>query len=477
MKEVVLSVGIDIGTSTTQVVFSNITVENLASDFSVPRIEIVDKQIIYRSDIYFTPLLSPTQIDMAGVRKIVAAEYAKAGVDRKKIQTGAVVITGETARKENANEVLLHLSEFAGDFVVATAGPDLESIIAGRGAGADLYSKQHGTTVANYDIGGGTSNFALFSNGNLLSTGCLDIGGRLIKVDPDTKRITYIAPKIQKLMQWKGIDLAEGSAADLAKLQRVVQAMADLLAMSLGLMEKDAFYPTILTREGHDVHLPQPIRHLCFSGGVADYIYHPTPENVFRYGDIGILLGQAIASSHAFAKIPRIPASETIRATVVGAGSHITEISGSTIDYDLAILPSKNLPILKLSPEEEVSGQSIAQAIARKLRWFEVDGVLQQAAIAMTGKRSPSFKEITEVAKGIVEGAAPIYQGGMPLVVVVEHDMAKVLGQSINSLLDYRYPVLCIDAIRVDQGDYIDIGKPIANGSVLPVVIKTLVFK
>ncbi len=477
MKEVVLSVGIDIGTSTTQVVFSNITVENLASDFSVPRIEIVDKQIIYRSDIYFTPLLSPTQIDMAGVRKIVAAEYAKAGVDKKKIQTGAVVITGETARKENANEVLLHLSEFAGDFVVATAGPDLESIIAGRGAGADLYSKQHSTTVANYDIGGGTSNFALFSNGNLLSTGCLDIGGRLIKVDQTTKRITYIAPKIQKLMQWKGIDLAEGSTADLAKLQRVVQAMADLLAMSLGLMEKDAFYPTILTREGHDLPLPQPIRHLCFSGGVADYIYHPTTEDIFRYGDIGILLGQAIASSPAFAKIPRIPANETIRATVVGAGSHITEISGSTIDYDLSILPSKNLPILKLSPEEEVSGQSIAQAISRKLRWFEVDGVLQQAAIAMTGKRSPSFKEITEVAQGIVEGAAPIYQGGMPLVVVVEHDMAKVLGQSINSLLDYRYPVLCIDAIRVDQGDYIDIGKPIANGSVLPVVIKTLVFK
>ena len=478
MKEVVVSVGIDIGTSTTQVVFSNITVENLASDFTVPRIEIVDKQIIYRSDIYFTPLLSPTQIDMMGVRDMVAAEYAKAGIDKKSIQTGAVVITGETARKENANEVLLHLSDFAGDFVVATAGPDLESIIAGRGAGADLYSKQHNTTVANYDIGGGTSNFVLFSSGNLLGTGCLDIGGRLIKVDPTTKRITYIAPKIQKLIQWKGIDLAEGNTADLAKLQRVVQAMADLLAMSLGLVEKDAFYPTILTREGHDIPLPQPIRHLCFSGGVADYIYHsPAGEDVFRYGDVGILLGQAIASSPAFSKIQRIPANETIRATVVGAGSHITEISGSTIDYDHSILPSKNLPILKLLPEEEVSRQSIAQAISRKLRWFEVEGVLQLTAIAMTGKRSPSFGEITEVAKGIVEGAAPLYQGGMPLVVVVEHAMAKVLGQSINNLLDYRYPVLCIDAIRVDNGDYIDIGKPIANGSVLPVVIKTLVFK
>ena len=167
MTETLKSVGIDIGTSTTQLVVSDLTLENRANPFSVPRIAITDKEIVYRSGIHFTPLLSDTVIDARGVRDIVAEEYRRAGLRRDQVQTGAVIITGETARKENAREVLAALSEFAGDFVVATAGPDLESILAARGAGADEYSKENHTQVLHYDIGGGTSNLALYNRGRL----------------------------------------------------------------------------------------------------------------------------------------------------------------------------------------------------------------------------------------------------------------------------------------------------------------------
>ena len=143
MKEQLLSVGIDIGTSTTQLVLSKLTLFNRANPFSIPRIEIADKEVVYRSQIHFTPLLDERTIDAQGVRDIVEAEYRSSGYDKAQVQTGAVIITGETARKENARQVLDSLAGFAGDFVVATAGPDLESILAARGAGVDEYSREH----------------------------------------------------------------------------------------------------------------------------------------------------------------------------------------------------------------------------------------------------------------------------------------------------------------------------------------------
>ena len=136
MTEEILSVGIDIGTSTLQLIFSKIYIENRGSSFTVPQIKIIGKEVIYRSEIYETPLISETVIDTKNVKKIIENEYKKANIKYEDVSTGAVIITGDTARKENAKEVLETLSGMAGDFVVATAGPDLESIIAGKGSGA-----------------------------------------------------------------------------------------------------------------------------------------------------------------------------------------------------------------------------------------------------------------------------------------------------------------------------------------------------
>ncbi len=475
MREEILSVGIDIGTSTTQLVFSKIIIENLASSFAIPRISIVDKEIIYRSEINFTPLKSQREIDGEQVREIVEREYGKAGVAPSEVKTGAVIITGETARKENANEVLQKLSGLAGDFVVATAGPDLESIISAKGAGTDKISEEEECIVVNLDIGGGTTNIAVFKEGVLVDTGCLDIGGRLIKIDKSSGKVLYIAEKIKELARLKHISIEEGKKPTFAALNIVVDEMVKLLEESVNIREKSSFYKRILTNKG--IRQDIAIDCITFSGGVADYVYNKDTEEMFKYGDIGILLGHAVSKSNLCTKLVVKKSIETIRATVVGAGSHTTDISGSTITYTEDKFPMKNLPILKLSEEDENSGyENMIKVIKEKLKWFTLENELQPVAIAIKGKLNPSFLEIQKLGETLLEGMEDILKEDFPTILVVENDIAKVLGQTLYKQLNFKKEVVCIDTIKVENGDYIDIGKPLANGRVVPVIIKTLIF-
>lgn len=475
MKEELLSVGIDLGTSTTQLIFSKLLIENMAGSYTVPHMVITKKELQYKSRIYFTPLLNQNTIDFLQVRKIVEQEYENAEIRKEDIDTGAVIITGETARKENAREVVQALSGFAGDFVVATAGPDLESVISGKGAGTDVYSKEHHVTAVNIDIGGGTSNLSLFQDGNTRDTGCLDIGGRLIKLEADTRKISYIAPKLQRIIEQEGLLLSVGQRMETESLNPLLQIMVEALEQSVGLRRDSKYYELLITNKG--LKNTDNISHISFSGGVAAVIYHPRdyPEP-FQFGDMGILLAEAIRSSRLFQEREVIESVETIRATVVGAGNHTTEISGSTITYTEEIFPIKNLPVLKLTAEEEQRG-SLAGAIGQKLEWFSVEGHLQQVAVALEGENNPSFQRVQEYAGELLEGLAPLCEKGMKMIVVVKQDMAKVLGQSMRTMKKDEGTVICLDGIHLSEGDYIDIGKPAAGGSVLTVVVKTLVFQ
>ncbi len=52
----------------------------------------------------------------------------------------------------------------------------------------------------------------------------------------------------------------------------------------------------------------------------------------------------------------------------------------------------------------------------------------------------------------------------------------KSAGERLNARLNNQKSVICIDGVHANGGDYIDIGEPLAGGTVLPVVNKTLVF-
>lgn len=476
MSDKILSVGIDLGTATTQLVLSELTIENIASVFTIPRVYITDKKVLYKSDIIFTPISDQLLIEVDKIKDFVADEYAKAGIEKKDIQMGAVIITGETARKENASQVLQALSGYAGDFVVATAGPDLESIIAGKGACSHQYSQEHHTSVVNIDIGGGTSNLAVFREGDLIDTGCFDIGGRLIRLDASTHRISYIAPKLQTIIADKGLRLKVGEVPNRLELDSVIQEMVSVLEQSIGIETNSPYYELLQTN--HGLKLREDIQCVSFSGGVADVIDDSlTRTDEFQYGDIGMLLGRALRQSKIFEEKQVIDSAETIRATVVGAGSHTTDVSGSTITYISKVLPIRNVPVLKLAASDETEDkEKMAEIIRDKVGWFTLENKIQQVALAINGERNPNFNRILDYAEAIVAGMIESIKEQIPLLVIVREDMAKVLGQCLYAQLPRGYPFVCIDSVDVQNGDYIDIGKPVIEGSVLPVVVKTLVF-
>jgi ethanolamine utilization protein EutA len=478
MSEFFLSVGIDLGTTTTQLVFSRIEVENVASVASVPRIKIIDKKIIYRSGIYFTPLVNRTTIDTPRVRELVEQEYKNAQVTPQEVSMGAVIITGETARKENSEAALKTLSGLAGDFVVATAGSDLESILAGRGAGtAELSKGRWNQALVNLDIGGGTTNIAVFKNGAPVDTSCLDIGGRQIIVDRDG-RLTYVAEKVGVLAQRMGLSLVEGKQGSLEDLEALCDRLADILAQSLGLASKTADLDLFIT--AHPLRSAWEFQGLTYSGGVADLIYQDLPDGqgLFPYGDIGALLGRGIRRCQALGRVTWLEPNETIRATVVGAGSNSMDISGSTIAWsDTVALPMQNIPIVKMTDEDEADGfRYFASRLSEKLSWFKDErGAYQQVAVGFRGVHNPSFDTIKALAGYVIEGMTDYLHSDLAVILIIDNDMAKSLGNSLmNALPQKRFIVL--DNVKVENGDYIDIGVPVSQGRVIPVVVKTLIF-
>lgn len=476
-KTAILSVGIDVGTSTTQVVFSKLQMDNAGGYFSVPRVAIVDKEVVYKSEVYMTPLKTDVLIDTDALRDIVAAEFRKAGYRPEDTDSGAVIITGESARKENSDAVLKSLSDFAGDFVVSAAGPDMESLIAGKGSGAWQYSMDHHCRVANLDIGGGTTNVVLFEDGETLARGCLDIGGRLICMNPQGI-ITKVSPAAAVMAQAAGVSVSVGDRCDELKLTAVTRQMAAALNAYLGVGTKDidAILRQIKTPGSSDFPVPEKVQVVFFSGGVADLIYHESADT-WAYGDIGVLLGRAIRESRLFTDFQKMEPGETIRATVVGAGTYTTTISGSTITYSDDIFPLKNIPVIKLDEElQEACFAGETEPVIRRIQWVLGQNDEEHFILAMPGKRNPGYMEMKRAAASIRQMMDRVQPPGEPILLVIESDIAKAMGQMIRQQPDLKRQVVAIDSIHVEDGEYVDMGKPMMNGMVIPVVVKTLIF-
>ena len=443
-----LSLGLDVGTTTTQLILSELTVENRAGAFSVPELDITARRIRYQSPVYFTPMLDENRVDAEGLRHLVEQEYEAAGVSRQQVDTGAVIITGETSRKENARQVLSSLSDFAGEFVVATAGPHLESLLAAKGAGAVEQSRDK--PLIHMDIGGGTSNLALLEDGKTVRTGCLNVGGRLLKFDAQGQ-VTYVSPVLRGLTELK-----VGDRATESQVRQVAELLTQALEMAAGLRPGDGLLERLSTAEAGAAFEPAPPgTAVCFSGGVAECIRENYPW--LQFGDLGPVLGRCIRQSRF--RDHYLLGRETIRATVIGAGCHSTQLSGSTVFCRNVTLPVKNLPVVCFSQAEQ-EGPGLSRLIEDRCAQQDRTPVMSFSGA------SEGYGQICHLADQIA--AVKVN----PLYVSVEQDMAKALGQALS----LRCPdkgILCLDRLQLQDGSYLDVGQPV--GPAFPVVIKTLI--
>ncbi len=445
----------------------------------MPRLAITDKQVYYKSEIHATPIDSHNRVDADKIFALIHAEFEQAGVSPKDIDTGAVIITGETARKDNARSISARVAEFAGNFVVATAGGKLEAIIAGKGSGAADLSRREFTTVANIDIGGGTSNVGVFKNGKAGDSCCVNVGGRLLQVDRSTSRIIAISEPMRLILADLGLVLRENDSVSLAVLRRICQRMCAVILECLGTLEPTALARELLTSA--PLRLDYKIDSIMVSGGVADHVYASRPNmsllEAVQYNDLGPLLGSELAALFQAKSLPLVKPLETIRATVIGAGAQTVDVSGSTILVDERVLPFKNIPVAipfvdTIPMDEALIARQVAQSINN---FYDSDG-LEKIAIGLLGEQHFSFKDIQLLARGLLRGLEPLIRTALPVIIVLEPDIGKVLGQSMRAI-NSRLNIVCLDQLVVAEGDYIDIGKPLAGGTVVPVIIKSLVFE
>jgi ethanolamine utilization protein EutA len=465
-------VGIDIGTATSQIVLARLVLANAAGCFEIPRVAFKDKTVLHNGVVRLTPLSPSGLLDGDALRKIAEDEYRAAGVSANDVDVGAVIATGEAARKENAAIILESLAGMAGDFVVAMAGPDLEAVLAGRGSGAERASRLNGSAVVNLDVGGGTANIALFKDGAVLSKGSYDIGGRMVRVSGGV--ISHVSDGAARIAKTAGISAVPGMAADLRLLRDVCDHAARLLEEALEDKTPSPLLASLVSPGASVFRASLPIDGICFSGGVAECMRQGQGD-YFRYGDVGPLLGEAISRTRLCSAFRRLAPAETVRATAVGAGCYSAEVSGSTIAQDDRALPLKNLPVLKLNRDEQTRCYEGDSAfLEEKIRGFMAQNGWIWPALAFRGEANPSYARLNALAACLSEALAKTLPPDAPFVLVLECDTAKALGQALRARRGGG-AVVCVDSARVETGDYIDLGRPLMGGAALPIVVKTLV--
>ena len=466
----ILSVGVDVGSSTSHLVFSNLLLKRDQRSVT-RRFNIEQRDIIYEGKISHTPLLDDNTIDIKMLTDFFKAEYELAGIDPGDIQTGAVIVTGESARKQNAREIAQALSNDAGRFVAATAGPNFESLIAAMGSGAAARSKDNNNTVLSCDIGGGTSNIAISRNGETLATSCISVGGRLLGVNSKGK-IWRIDEPAAKVMSHLGMKYQIGDSIPKADIKKIAGKFADILFEAIKGNAKSSLARELMLTD--DLTFTDRIDEYSFSGGVAELVY----GGLNNFDDIGHILADSIKSQTPKLKAPVVELPNKIRATVIGAGAYSLSISGcSGFRDDKISFPIRNVPVIRVDVDQaKLSVEHVISEIKTSFHRFDLAEGEETVALYFKDPVRVSYPQLELFANSIEAALADTINKKLPVILIFETDIACSVGNVIRRETDLKTNLLSLDELKLKEGDWIDIGEPLVDGQVFPVTVKSLVF-
>jgi len=465
-----LSVGVDIGSSTSHLVFSKLRLK--VDELSLNRRFIIeDRSIIYEGRIIDTPLLPENTVDTAKLIAFFRKEYKRAGINPADVQTGAVIITGETAKKHNAKEIVEILSNDAGNFVAATAGPNFESMIAAMGSGAKDRSKKYSKTILSCDIGGGTSNIAISVDGKIESTACVSVGGRLIALDSEEK-ISCITDPAKTVMKHLGMEYQTGDRILKRDIDKLAKTFAQVLIEVITGQTNSVLTKKLMVT--NDLKFTSNIDEFIFSGGVAELIYGGNGT----HNDMGHILSDKINLLISELTSPVIEPLNKIRATVIGAGAHSLSISGSSGFMDNKLkFPIINVPVIKVDVEEsKLSVQHVVSKVNSSFQRFDLKEGEETVALYFKDPIRNTYPKVELFAKSIEAALPNSIDKKIPIILIFETDIACSVGNVIRRETGLKTNLLTLDELDLKEGDWVDIGKPLAGNQVFPVTVKSLVF-
>jgi ethanolamine utilization protein EutA len=466
---VVLSVGVDIGSSTSHLVFSRIVLERLDSRYVVTA-----RESFYQSDILLTPYAAEEEIDADALGAFIERQYKDANVDPDEIDTGALILTGVAVRRRNARKIGELFARQAGKMVAVSAGDNLETVMAAHGSGAAARSIRDKATVMNVDVGGGTSKIAICADGRVTDVTALDVGARLICLDP-AGRIVRVEEAGRRFGAELGIDVELGTNLTPESARALATLMADRLFDAMGGGSPAAGGSALLRLD--PLSSRAAIDHVTFSGGVAEYIYGREAQT---FGDLGVLLAQEIREHVESSGMNLERANEGIRATVIGASQYTTQVSGSTIYVSpLEATPLRNVPVIAPTfalDAETIDPAGVSAAIKAVLKRLDLGEAVTPVAVFVPWRGSATFQRLDGFCRGVVDGLAAILARGHPLVLAGDGDVGGLMGIHLREEMKLANAIVSVDGLELKEFDYIDIGTMLPNSGAVPVVIKSLIF-